>query len=117
MGRGTPRGTHDPDRLLPGAGQTHVRCAAENADVQLGKLLDAVKALDASDGRETLVVLTADHGATYGKNFNGKTAAAERQQLVLRPERGGRGAETSTTEAVLDTLHEHLQQPSPALNP
>jgi hypothetical protein len=54
------------------AGMTHVECAAENADVQLGKILDAVKAKDASDGGHTLVVLTADHGATYGKNFYGK---------------------------------------------
>ena len=51
------------------AGMTHVRCAAENADVQLGKILDAVHQVDAAEGRQTLVVLTADHGATYGKNF------------------------------------------------
>ena len=31
------------------AGQTHVRCAAENADVQLGKILDAVQ-VDAEKG-------------------------------------------------------------------
>ena len=66
---------HTGDPVADGAAQTHVRCAAENADVQLGKMLDAVKALDASDGGETLVVLTADHGATYGKNFYGKTTA------------------------------------------
>ena len=65
----------DPDPVIRGANQTHVRCAAENADVQLGKLLDAVAAKDARDGGETLVVLTADHGATYGKNFYGKTTA------------------------------------------
>lgn len=58
--------------VADGAAQTHVRCAAENADVQLGRMLDAVEALDASDGGETLVVLTADHGATYGKKFFGK---------------------------------------------
>ena len=57
------------------AGMTHVRCAAENADVQLGKILDAVHQVDAQKGGHTLVVLTADHGATYGKNFYGKTAA------------------------------------------
>ena len=56
---------NDPDPAIRGANQTHVRCAAEIADVQLGKLRDAVSALDASDGGETLVVLTADHGATY----------------------------------------------------
>lgn len=65
---------NDPDPAIRGANQTHVRCAAENADVQLGKLLDAVSALDASDEGETLVVLTADHGATYGAGdgFKGK---------------------------------------------
>ena len=40
--------TGDPRR---GAAQTHVRCAAENADVQLGKMLDAVEALDAERRR------------------------------------------------------------------
>lgn len=55
------------------AGMTHVRCAAENADVQLGKILDEVRQVDAAKGGHTLVVLTADHGATYGQNFYGKT--------------------------------------------
>ena len=54
---------------------THVQCAAENADVQLGKLVDEVRAEDAANGTHTLVVLTADHGATYAENFYGKTAA------------------------------------------
>jgi hypothetical protein len=57
------------------AGQTHVRCAAENADVQLGRLLDQVKRVDQRRGGRTLVVLTADHGATFGESFHGKTAA------------------------------------------
>ncbi len=57
------------------AGQTHVRCAAENADVQLGKILDAVRAVDAAKGGKTLVVLTADHGATFGQSFHGKTTS------------------------------------------
>jgi hypothetical protein len=54
------------------AGQTHTQCAAENADVQLGKILTAIAAVDADKGGKTMVVLTADHGATYGKNFYGK---------------------------------------------
>ncbi len=54
------------------AGMSHTQCAAENADVQLGKILDAVKAVDAAKGGHTLVVLTADHGATYGEHFYGK---------------------------------------------
>jgi hypothetical protein len=59
------------------ASQTHVRCAAENADVQLGKMLATVDALDARLGGKTLVVLTADHGALYAapENFHGKTTA------------------------------------------
>ena len=66
---------HTGDPVADGAAQTHVRCAAENADVQLGKLIEAVEALDASDGGETMVVLTADHGATYGDPFYGKDTA------------------------------------------
>jgi Type I phosphodiesterase / nucleotide pyrophosphatase len=67
---------NDPDPVVRGANQTHVRCAAEIADVQLGKLMDSVSELDASDGGETLMVLTADHGATYGAgtNFYGRKA-------------------------------------------
>jgi hypothetical protein len=57
------------------AGMTHTRCAAENADVQLGKILAQIKQTDAQKGGKTLVVLTADHGATYGKHFYGKTTA------------------------------------------
>lgn len=57
------------------AGMTHVRCAAENADAQLGKLMAEVRAEDATNGTRTLVVLTADHGATYGEHFYGKDAA------------------------------------------
>jgi hypothetical protein len=66
---------HTGDPTADGAAQTHVRCAAENADAQLGRMLTTVKALDASDGGETLVVLTADHGATYGQHFFGKRTA------------------------------------------
>jgi hypothetical protein len=64
-----------PSACTTGAQQTHVRCAAENADVQLGKLLAAIAAVDATKGGETLVVLTADHGATYGESFYGKPTA------------------------------------------
>jgi len=64
---------NDPDPVIRGANQTHVRCAAEIADEQLGRMLDTASALDEADGGETLVVLTADHGATYGEQFYGKT--------------------------------------------
>jgi arylsulfatase A-like enzyme len=52
--------------------QMHVQFAAENADVQLGHMLDKLDDLGILD--DTLVVLTADHGATYGADghFYGK---------------------------------------------
>lgn len=52
--------------------QTHVQFAAENADVQLGRMLDELDELGMLD--DTLVVLTADHGATFGTRYYGKTA-------------------------------------------
>lgn len=54
-----------------GEGQVHVDCQAKNADIQLGRMLDKLSALGILD--DTLVVLTADHGATHGANFYGKT--------------------------------------------
>jgi hypothetical protein len=56
-----------------GAQQTHVQCAAENADVQLGRMIDKLRDLGQLD--DTLVVLTADHGATYGASYYGKQTA------------------------------------------
>ena len=50
--------------------QSHVQFAAENADVQLGLMLDKLQDLGELD--DTLVVLTADHGATFGTHFYGK---------------------------------------------
>jgi hypothetical protein len=64
-----------PADCTPLAAQSHVRCEAENADVQLGKILDAIQQVDATKGGHTLVVLTADHGATYGEHFHGKTTS------------------------------------------
>ena len=52
--------------------QSHVQFNAENADVQLGLMLDKLEELGQLD--DTLVVLTADHGATFGTEFYGKTA-------------------------------------------
>ena len=61
----------DGNDCSTGAGQTHVDCMAKNADIQLGRMLDKLSALGILD--DTLVVLTADHGATHGANFYGKT--------------------------------------------
>jgi Type I phosphodiesterase / nucleotide pyrophosphatase len=79
-----------PQDCTTAAGMTHVRCAAENADVQLGKLMDEVAQVDAQKGGRTLVVLTADHGATYGKDFYGKrTAGASDSNWYYAPSRLG----------------------------
>jgi len=64
---------NDPNLAIRGANQTHVRCAAEIADAQLGKLRAAAAAYDTAHGGQTMFVLTADHGANYGKDFYGKT--------------------------------------------
>jgi hypothetical protein len=62
-----------PADCTSGEAQTHVACAAAIADRAFGRILDAVEALDEADGGDTLVVLTADHGATFGQHFLGKT--------------------------------------------
>jgi hypothetical protein len=102
-----------PPACTTGAQQTHVKCAAENADVQLGKLLTAIDAVDAAKGGETLVVLTADHGATYGANFYGKTTSAAGDTNWYYAPNGvwdaGSGA------AAIDTTT--YNNPSPALAP
>jgi len=50
--------------------QTHVRFAAQNADRQLGRMLAKLQQL--GELKDTLVVLTADHGAAYGAHFYGQ---------------------------------------------
>jgi hypothetical protein len=96
------------DDALRGANQTHVRCAAEIADAQLGRLRAAVAAYDAANGGETLIVLTADHGATYGKAFYGKrTVRAGDSNWYYGPNVYDGG--------VID--HITYNSPSPALGP
>ena len=50
--------------------QTHVPFNAKTADKQLGRIVHKLKELGQLD--ETLIVLTADHGATHGANFYGQ---------------------------------------------
>ena len=94
-------------------GQTHVQCMAENADVQLGKMLDAVAQVDAERGGKTLVVLTADHGATYAENFYGKTTsgAGDSNWYYAPPELGVWDAGSGATAP--DTVT--YSNPSPAI--
>jgi hypothetical protein len=82
--------------------QSHVQFNAEYADVQLGRMLDELENLGQLD--DTLVVLTADHGATFGTRFYGKTAA---------------GSATSDTNWYYgpDSKPTVYNNPSPALQP
>lgn len=52
----------DPNSIFA---QIHMPWVAKNADNQLGRLLAKLKEKGIDD--ETLIVVTADHGATYGK--------------------------------------------------
>jgi hypothetical protein len=94
------------------AGMTHTQCAAENADVQLGKIRDEIAAVDAADGGHTLLVLTADHGATYGANFYGKqTADAGNSNWYYAP--ANLGVWDAGTNGALDTVT--YSNPSPEI--
>jgi hypothetical protein len=94
------------------AGSTHVPCAAAEADVQLGKILDAVREVDAKKGGRTLVVLTADHGATYAEHFYGKDFAdASNSNWYSAPP--DIGVWDAGTKGVLDTVN--YSKPSPAI--
>ncbi len=87
------------------ASQTHVKCAAENADRQLGKILDQIKKVDAAKGGKTLVVLTADHGATYARHFYGKKTAdaGNSNWYYAPPDLGVWDAGSSPTEPDTET--------------
>jgi hypothetical protein len=55
----------------PGSDQEmrHLPFIAKNADVQVGRIVDALEAEGLLD--ETLIVITADHAAQTGRQFNG----------------------------------------------
>ena len=100
----------EPQDCTTLAGMSHTQCAAENADVQLGKILAKIKAVDADKGGKTMVVLTADHGATYGKNFYGKkTVDAGNSNWYYAP--ANLGVWDAGTGSVLDTSS--YSSPSP----
>ena len=104
----------EPQDCTTLAGMSHTPCAAENADVQLGKILDAIDEVDAEKGGETLVVLTADHGATFGENFHGKTTVdAGNSNWYYAP--ADLGVWDAGTNGVLDKVT--YSDPSPAIAP
>jgi hypothetical protein len=56
----------DPDSLFD---QIHMPWAVKTADDQLGRVIQKLK--DQGEFDNTLIVVTADHGSTYGKNYYG----------------------------------------------
>jgi hypothetical protein len=56
------------------AGDTHLPATAKLADQQVGRIVDALE--EAGELDETLIVVTADHGAQTGKRFHGIDAAS-----------------------------------------
>jgi arylsulfatase A-like enzyme len=60
----------DPDSLMK---QVHMPWIAKNADDQVGRVIDALKA--EGDWASTLFVVLADHGATYAENAHYVNAA------------------------------------------
>ncbi|HNM97560.1 MAG TPA: alkaline phosphatase family protein [Marmoricola sp.] len=63
-------GVTDPGGADP---MTHMEFAASTADQQVGRLIAELKSQD--KWKDTLVVLTADHGSVAGKHFHGDTSA------------------------------------------
>ncbi|HST85310.1 MAG TPA: alkaline phosphatase family protein [Kineosporiaceae bacterium] len=97
-------GAQDDVQSAPGSidEQTHLKWQAENADAQLGKLLAQLERQGILN--DTLVVLTADHGAIAGTNYQGKRGA---------------GSSTSDTNWYYgpDSKPSTYDNPSPALQP
>jgi len=55
--------TWDPESIFR---EVHMPWAAKNADDQLGRVIDKLKEL--GQFNDTLIIVTADHGSTYGGN-------------------------------------------------
>ncbi len=68
-------GITDTQTYAPGSDEemVHLPFLAKNADAQLGRLVEKLRALGQLD--ETLIILTADHGGQPSTNFHGVNAA------------------------------------------
>ena len=63
------------DPVAAGAAQTHVRARPRTQTSNSGRCWMRSRRWTRATGGETLVVLTADHGATYGQRFYGRKDA------------------------------------------
>ena len=99
---------------LPGSIEEmrHLPFVAKNADKQVGRIVDALKASGLLD--DTLIVITADHAAQTGRPFQGVLAPGVENPLCTPPSNGIRsdcnwyfGKETVESEDYRD--------PSPAV--
>ena len=61
----------------------HLPFIAKNADVQVGRIVDALEAKGVLD--ETLIVITADHAAQTGRHFIGVLAGCHEPALQQHP--------------------------------
>jgi arylsulfatase A-like enzyme len=64
----------------------HLPFIAKNADVQVGRIVDALEAEGLLD--ETLIVITADHAAQTGRRFHGVLAPGVTNPLCTPPSTG-----------------------------
>jgi hypothetical protein len=98
----------------------HLPFIAKNADVQVGRIVDALRANDLLD--DTLIVITADHAAQTGRRFHGVLAEGVTNPLCSDTPYPHRPTDPASTGIRSDCnwylgsdADEHYHDPSPAV--
>jgi hypothetical protein len=98
----------------------HLPFVAKNADVQVGRIVDALEAKGLLD--DTLIVVTADHAAQTGRRFHGVLAPGVTNPLCSDspyPHRPGapasNGIRSDCNWYLGSDADEHYEDPSPAV--
>jgi hypothetical protein len=98
----------------------HLPFIAKNADVQVGRIVDALEAEGLLD--DTLIVITADHAAQTGRRFHGVLAPGVTNPLCSDspyPHRPGapasNGIRSDCNWYLGSDADEHYEDPSPAV--
>ena len=95
----------------------HLPFIAKNADVQVGRIVDALEAKGQLD--ETLIVITADHAAQTGKRFHGVLAPGVTNPMctprTAPPAGQGTGIRSDCNWYLGTDSDEHYDNPSPAV--